>query len=385
MKKILIVHNRYRITGGEDVAVNNEVEILRKNYEVETLFFSNEDINSKFKQIFYFFINKNLESNKIFENKLKSFKPDLVYIHNTWFKVSLGIFKILKKSNTRYVIKIHNYRYDCGRFLLKKYHLNNEDFCNACGYHKSLNFLFNKYYKNSYMKSIFLIIYNKKYYKILKNSELLTLTKFHKKTLINKGFDPKKIRILYNPINILENQEKVELFNLEPKSYIIYAGLISEEKGVKQLIETYKQIDMFKKKLVIVGEGPLLNKLKNENVVDKILFLGNLSNIKVINLIKNSYSVVTNTKLLEGQPTLLSEASMLGINSIYPKNGGIQEFFPSQNPFSFEPHSKQDLLAKLILLKNENLVLNQGIKNFNYTKKILNTKNYISCIDGLMD
>ena len=30
--------------------------------------------------------------------KLKTFKPDIVYIHNTWFKANLGIFDILKKE-----------------------------------------------------------------------------------------------------------------------------------------------------------------------------------------------------------------------------------------------------------------------------------------------
>ena len=88
-------------------------------------------------------------------------------------------------------------------------------------------------------KSIFLIIYNKKYYKILKNSELLTLTEFHKKTLINKGFDPKKIRTLYNPINILEIQEKVELFNetiyrlrLKGKHYFTELFRINEKPNI---------------------------------------------------------------------------------------------------------------------------------------------------------
>jgi len=385
MKKILIIHNRYQITGGEDVAVDNEVEILNKNFEVESLIFSNKDVKSKIKQIFYFLINTNFESNKIFKNKLKSFKPDFVYVHNTWFKVSLGIFKILKKNNIRYAIKIHNYRYDCGRFLLKKYHLNNKDFCDACGYNSNYNSIFNKYYKDSYMKSLFLIIYNKKYYKILKNSQLLTLTEFHKKDLINKSFNPKKISKLHNPINTHDYEKVNHLFNLEPKSYIIYAGLISDEKGIQQLIETYKLLENFDKKLVLVGEGPLLIKLMNENTFDNILFLGRLSNVNVISLIKNSYSVITNTRLLEGQPTILSEASMLGINSIYPRNGGIQEFFPYQNPFSFEPHSKSELLEKLKLLQNENLVLNQGIKNFNYSKKILNSAKFINLIDELID
>ena len=34
MKKILIVHNKYQNIGGEDIAVENEIEILKKYYKV---------------------------------------------------------------------------------------------------------------------------------------------------------------------------------------------------------------------------------------------------------------------------------------------------------------------------------------------------------------
>jgi hypothetical protein len=44
MKKILIIHNQYRNTGGEDIAVSNEISLLKKHYVVESLFFTNEKV-----------------------------------------------------------------------------------------------------------------------------------------------------------------------------------------------------------------------------------------------------------------------------------------------------------------------------------------------------
>ena len=44
MKKILVIHNRYRILGGEDIAVENEVNILSKHFDVKTLYFNNTSI-----------------------------------------------------------------------------------------------------------------------------------------------------------------------------------------------------------------------------------------------------------------------------------------------------------------------------------------------------
>ena len=73
MKKILIIHNKYRELGGEDIAVSNEINLLKKHFEIETLFFDNE-IKKYFKQIYFFLINKNLDSKKILERKIEIFE-----------------------------------------------------------------------------------------------------------------------------------------------------------------------------------------------------------------------------------------------------------------------------------------------------------------------
>ena len=46
MKKILVIHTKYRITGGEDIAVDSEIATLKKYFNVETLYFSNKDTDN---------------------------------------------------------------------------------------------------------------------------------------------------------------------------------------------------------------------------------------------------------------------------------------------------------------------------------------------------
>ena len=107
MKKILVLHNNYQIRGGEDIAVKNEIQLLREKFEVEEIYFNNF-IENYFTQFFYFLINKNYKSIKIVKNKLETFNPDIVYIHNTWFKISTGIFKMLSKKDVKVFIKVTN-------------------------------------------------------------------------------------------------------------------------------------------------------------------------------------------------------------------------------------------------------------------------------------
>lgn len=376
MKKILVIHTKYRITGGEDIAVEKEVAELKKNYTVETLYFSNKNTDNYLLELIRFVTSVNLQANREIENKITQFQPDIVYIHNTWFKSSLGIIKILKKSNIKFFIKLHNYRFDCGRYFTKFAHLRSQNICSACGLSKKKNIIFNKYFQDSYIKSIFLIIYSKRYFKLLRESSIVTLTDFQKNFLIERNFRTENIFKLVNPMGDVKRNLEMQTNIFPPKSFLIYAGLISFEKGVQDLIDTYNLLVNFDKKLLIAGEGPLLNKLKNKNKNKNIVFLGQISNDAVISFISKSYSVITNTKLYEGQPTLLSEASKLGINSVYPKSGGISEFFPENNPFAFKSGDKIDLLKKLKLLKHEEIVNNQSRSNSLHIETLLSTETY---------
>ena len=93
MEKILIIHNNYQDIGGEDIAVENEIKLLSKYFDVRVIYFSN-NINNFIKQFFYFLINRNLESEKLLEKEISEFNPDFAYVHNTWFKASLGVITL---------------------------------------------------------------------------------------------------------------------------------------------------------------------------------------------------------------------------------------------------------------------------------------------------
>ena len=336
--KILIVHNNYRHIGGEDISVEKEVTFLSKFNDVKTIYFNNE-IKSYLKQFYYFFVNSNKESTNDFIKNYLEYKPDVVYIHNLWFKASLGILKFLKNENVKVFIKIHNFRYDCASSFFKINHLNNKNYCNACGFSEKDSFLINKYFKESYLKSFLVILFSKKYIKLVENSKftVLVLTKFHFDYIKNKKYK-------FNRVKVFPNYLDLNTITSTKENYIIYAGRISYEKGVKELITSFLKVAKVNDVLRLAGDGPDLEKLKYKFRNSKnILFDGYLDNDTVINLISKSKAVVTATRLYEGQPTLLCEASLLSVPSIYPRTGGIGEFFPENYPFSFEQYNYEKL------------------------------------------
>ena len=129
--------------------------------------------------------------------------------------------------------------------------------------------------------------------------------------------------------------------------------------------------------LKIIGDGPELNKLKEKYVNENIIFLGKLSNLETINIIKNSRAVVTATRLLEVQPTLLCEASINSIPSIFPDNGGISEYFPENYKFKYDPKKNDDLIKKINATQSENDMREYSKLVNKYITGLLNSSIYL--------
>lgn len=364
-QKILLIHNKYLNKGGEDLAVESEIEFLKKYYNVEVIYFYNNfSVLGIFTSIF---LNKNPKSEKIILKKIKEFQPEIVYFHNTWFKVWNNIFyKIEKNYNLKILVKLHNYRFLCTNTFFTSKHLLGREMCPSCGGSKNSLKTFNKYYSNNYFKSFLVNFYGKRYFKILKNSniKLVLLTNFQKNKLIQLGFKIEKLHIFYNPINLDQNIPRTR------KDYFVYAGRLSSEKGLEELVNVFDNLSK-NYQLLIIGAGPLYEKLKNNNFKN-IKLLGELSHIETLEYIKNSKALISNTKLYEGQPTILCEASLLKVPSIFPNNGGISEFFPQNYNLLFdqgEVNSLYNLLNNidsydLEKISNENFKFMQVLLDF---------------------
>tara|TARA_Y100000768_G_scaffold171485_1_gene128315 strand:+ start:1969 stop:3126 length:1158 start_codon:yes stop_codon:yes gene_type:complete len=383
MKKVLVINNKYKIKGGEDSNIIDEINLLKNKYKVEFLEFD----NSKKMNLLDFislFTNSNLASNKILIKKLKSFNPDAAYVHNLWFVGNLGILKILKKNNVNTLIKIHNFRYYCAKSFFIKKHLKLKSKCNACNMSSNSSVLFNKYFQDSYLRSFILIIFIKRYMKILKSNKfkILSITKFHQHYLIESGIDKKKLDLYLNPIEIKKAKFNKNLSNSKS---IIYAGRLTEEKGIKELLRTWKDVKKNDFILKVYGTGPLEDELVKKYSSENIIFYGEVNNDIVIDAIAKARAVITSTKIYEGQPRLLCEASSIGVPSIFPSFGGMTEFFPDNYKFSFKQFDYDDLLKKIILLKDTEILNQEGMKVQEYLFNKLDKNILLDKFDKILE
>ena len=155
---ILIVHNKYKQKGGEDVVVENETKLLKEmGYNVYTYIRSNEELNgmSFFQKIClpfttFFSIKSYREVYKL----IRKNKIDILHVHNTLCVISPSVYYAGFKAKIPVFETIHNFRLLCpGGLFLKDCKI-----CTDCvdkGLYMALR---GKCYRNSFVQTITVVM-----------------------------------------------------------------------------------------------------------------------------------------------------------------------------------------------------------------------------------
>jgi glycosyltransferase involved in cell wall biosynthesis len=219
------------------------------------------------------------------------------------------------------------------------------------------NYLFygNKKFEKKLQKKIFKII--SRYF-----SKIITVSNDLKKYLENMGIDSKKIKTIYNGIEIEnENTKRIE------KNYKI-AGVISRFVPQKGIIYFIKCIPVVLKeiknvKFLIIGEGP-----EKENLIKEIKELNIENFVEILPYQKNISSFLKSFDLLvvpsisEGAGIIILEAMANKLPVVATRVGGIPEIVKhNETGILVEPANIGELSSAIIkLLKEEKLAEKMG-------------------------
>ena len=111
--RLLQVHNRYRLAGGEDTVVEAEADLLRRGGHTVEL---HEGVNSDnpFVSGCQLAVSPwNPVSAAKANRAHREFGADVVHIHNTWFSLTSSILPALARQGAPIVMTLHNYRMTC--------------------------------------------------------------------------------------------------------------------------------------------------------------------------------------------------------------------------------------------------------------------------------
>ncbi len=364
--KVLQVHNAYRHFGGEDVVVNLEYELLKRNdIDIEQLLFNNDSLNIS--DLFY-----SKASYKRLDDEIKKRKPDLIHIHNLFYKASPSILKCAKDHNIPVVLTLHNYRLICPNGLL----LRNEKPCVKC-VNKTfpISAIKHKCFQNSRPKTLALslsLAYQNKTHTWNKLvDKFIVLTPFAKKTFINSALNIDENKIIIKPNSV--DDFKTE-FESKRKDYL-FIGRLSSEKGIQIAIEAFNQLSNIN--LHVVGSGPLENSLKEQSNKN-IIFHGIKDRAFIKNILPQTKALVLPSLCYEGLPNTIVEAFSSGTPIIYSNIDNINTIVENNKTgLSFETGNAISLkeavlnFERLQDTKLNNNAREKYLSNYTHKKNIL--------------
>lgn len=313
MKRILIVHSFYgsESPSGENSVVEEDVTYLKNiGFEVNECFLFSDVVRSDGAlgelraSIYYLFGLKGLLT---LRKACREFKPDIIHVHNVFPMFSLWILYYASTVASVFYTW-HNYRNIC----IAGFPLREGKVCRKCIDSVQLHALKHRCYKGSYLGSFVLFLSNvlhKNLRTINRNvDKLVCFTHFQKNVLLGAGIDEGILHIKPNFSDIVTD---IIPYN-ERENYVVFAGRISSEKGIPELLSIWSLSSGFPN-LKVCGSGPLLSEMRKVyGSSSNIEFHGLLSKPTLDDIMSRAKAIIVPSIAWEGYPMVIADAEKLG-------------------------------------------------------------------------
>jgi len=321
--KVLLVHNRYQQRGGEDAVVDAEACLLKsRGIEVERFDADNDAIHGPGAKILAA-INQFSGASDIrarIHRALNTFGPDVVHVHNWFPTVSASIFRQSKSAGIPVVHTIHNYRLLCaGATLFRDGHV-----CEDCiGSRFRTSGIRHGCYRGSALGTAAATAGMLAHWAAgtWRNSvdQFIALTEFSRAKLIEGGLPAEKISVKPNFV------EPVPEAGAGDGGYFLYAGRLTEEKGLRVLLECWRNAPGLPP-LWVAGDGPLRAEVQFAAAsIKNMRWLGMQSGEEVVALMKRAKATLCPSLWYEGMPRVVIESLAVGTPVIASNIGGYPE------------------------------------------------------------
>jgi glycosyltransferase involved in cell wall biosynthesis len=381
-KKILFAHNYAYLRGGSEKVCFDEMKIL----EAHGVFVDSISVNDATSIRMNGAVANNISepttvdrlANLFWNRKSRAMLDrilngkvdyDILHAHNIYGRLSHSLVSVAKKHGLKVVVTLHDMKYVCPHYTA----LNNNNLCSDCSGGRFYKASINKCHKDSYVASTLISfeLYFLYYSGLLSLvDEFISPSKFLIDYYKKSGFP---FNINYIP-NFLPDMEKPNLKNEEiDKGYYLYVGRLSYEKGVMTLLKAFKKN---RRKLIIIGDGPLLNEIKNyikdSQLGNTVTLTGYLNTEGVHSYIESCSALIVPSEWYENAPITILEALSYGKKILASNIGGIPEMVhENKNGFLFSPsncNSINEAIEKFELLSS-----NDQMRMKDYSLSLSNT------------
>jgi glycosyltransferase involved in cell wall biosynthesis len=319
-QRILFVHADYRQRGGEEAVVEAESALLRSNgHTIEELRFDNAAWANSGGPVAR--LRQGLETvwssraRRRVRRTVEAFRPDLVHVHNTFPSASPAIYSALPRD-VPVVQTLHNYRLVCPAGTLFRA----GGPCTDClGRAVPWPGIKHACYRGS-MSGSAVVATMLATHRMLRTwsrvDAFVALNPRMRDLMISGGLPGDRIRTVPN---FLEPDPGARS---GARAGFLYAGRLTEEKGIRTLIEAARA----RPRLVrVAGDGPLAAVVAEAAAEGAIEYLGHRDRATLVEDIRSATALVVPSLWFEPYPMVFLEAFASGTPVIASRIGAIPD------------------------------------------------------------
>ncbi len=342
--KILMLHNRYLVPGGEEQATAAEVELLRDHgHEVELMEEDNRrveqlgSIRTAIRTIWSW------ESYKRVDDKLRTGNFDIMHVQNFFPLWSPSIYYAASRNRVPVIQTLHNYRLLCVNSLLfRDHHVCEECLGRALPWHGVVHACYRESRAASGVVAAMVGAHNAAGTWRKRIKTYIAVSEFTRQKYIAGGFPAEQIIVKPNFIH------PTPALGQGGGGYALYVGRLSEEKGITTMLDAWRDAQN-PISLKIVGQGPLTDLVVAASAASrKIEYLGSKLLPDVLELMRSAEFLVFPSQVYETMGRTIMEAFAVGTPVLTSNLGPMASMVvPGKNGFHFAPGNVPELREKV--------------------------------------
>ena len=243
---MLVVHERYRVRGGEDGVFETECSLLEEaGHKVVRYEKDNRDIPDRGGRIGLALRTIwNQRTYREIRSIIRAEKPDVVHCHNTFPLISPSVYWAAAREGVPVVQTLHNYRLAClNGYLFREGHV-----CEDCLGRTPWRGVCRRCYRGSraqsFVAAAMLLVHRLLGTYRRKVTRYIALTDFAKTKFVEAGLPAGKLVVKPNAFAPpAQTRPASDSFSIQHSAFsIVYLGRLSPEKGVDILLRAWAML-----------------------------------------------------------------------------------------------------------------------------------------------
>ncbi|HVA85221.1 MAG TPA: glycosyltransferase, partial [Candidatus Saccharimonadales bacterium] len=314
--RILIAHSFYRLAGGEDRYVRQQVDLLSRHHAVHLLERANETLEERISTAARMIYSP--AERRSVSRAIGRFQPDVVHLHNAYPSFGPAVHLVAQRRGLPLVMTVHNFRMRCPNGVM----FTEGQPCRRCEGGNYANAVVHECFPTRSQAAAYAgALLTHRF--ALRLDEKVTLyvapSRFMRDRLVQWGVPAERVEVVRNFTDLRPG-------SAEPGSYGLYVGRLSDEKGLDDLLHAL--VLAGDPPFHLVGEGPAANTLVDlarRLELANLRFQGRLDRDGVEREMRGARYVAFSSRWDENAPLAALEAMAAGRPLLVTRTGGLTE------------------------------------------------------------